>query len=110
MNRLPPHVDLARQKVGTRLLVETTVGVWAFKLTDPEKLLVEVMSTDKRFRSGTPIIGQFVESADPKIKKRFMQGSLAKGWTFCIRFADAMLVTEPVQSLMVEGEGWSYEL
>lgn len=110
MSNLPPHVDVSRQKVGTRLLVETTVGVWAFKLTDPEHLLVEVMSTDKRFRSGTPIIGQLVESADPKVKKRFMKGSLVKGWPFSIRFADAVLITEPLQSLLIEGEGWSYEL
>jgi len=115
MKTLPPHVDLSRQKAGTRVLLETTVGVWALKLTDPVNVLVEVISTDPRFsHSAKPCVGQFVESSPPvgpHLKApRFEKGKLVKGWMFSIRFADVILIAEPVQSIKVEGDDWSYEI
>jgi hypothetical protein len=112
MKAFPPHVDLARQRAGTRILLETTVGVWALKLTDPVNLLVEVMSTDPRFsHSARPCVGQFIESSDPKaFGPCFESGKIVKGWMFSIRFADVVLIAEPVQSLKIEGDDWSYEI
>lgn len=113
MSSLPPHVDLSRQKAGTRVLIETTIGVWALKLTDPANLLVEVMSTDPRFsHRATPCVGQFIESSPPADSKGpcFEKGKIIKGWMFSIRFADVILIAEPIQSIKVEGDDWSYEI
>ena len=112
MKTLPPHVDLSRQKAGTRVLLETTIGVWALKLNDPINLLVEVMSTDPRFsHSPRPCVGQLVESSDPNSSPpTFAKGKIVKGWMFSIRFADVILIAEPVQSINVEGDNWNYEI
>jgi hypothetical protein len=81
------------------------------KLKNPTDLLVEVLSTDHRFKGASrPVVGQFVESADPNVAGRFEKGKLVKGWPFSIRFADAILIAEPVQSMAIEGDDWRYEI
>jgi len=112
MKTLPPHVDLLRQKAGTRILLETTIGIWDFKLNNPAGLLIEVTSTDPRFCHRTkPCLGQFIESTEPKSgPPLFEKGKLIKGWMFSIRFADVILIAEPVQSINISGDGWSYEI
>lgn len=112
MRPLPTHVDLTRLKVGDKLLVETQAGVWELEIRDPELLLVHVSSTDKNFKSvKQPILGQFVQSNCPTSKVvTFEDGKLIKGWTFAIRFADATLVSRPTVGILIEGDGWKYEL
>jgi hypothetical protein len=112
MTTLPTHVDLSRQKIGTKFLVETEAGVWELTLRDPEELLVHVSSTDKNFKHAKqPILGQFVQSNCTKSKVvTFENGKLVKGWTFAIRFADATLVSRPTRAILIEGDGWKYEL
>jgi hypothetical protein len=96
--------------VGTRFLIETEGGVWALKLIRPTKLEVEVVGTDPRFAARpAPVLGVFVESCEPTTKVG-TPGCIIKGQSFSVRFRDAVLVSQPIKSVRIEGPNWSYEL
>lgn len=105
-----PTVKIAQVPPDTRLLIETEGNIWAVKVLDPKHLQVEVMGTDPRFASkSAPLLGVFVESCDPKTKEG-TPGEVIIGQSFSVRFKDAVLVSMPIKSVLIQGDGWSYEL
>lgn len=94
----------------TLILIETEGNIWTLKVKNPERLEVELSGTDQRFASKpAPVLGVFVESCDPTTKKG-TPGEIIKGQAFSVRFKDAVLVSLPIKSVLIEGSGWSYEL
>lgn len=105
-----PTVKITLVAPNTRLLIETEGNIWTLRVRNPERMEVELSGTDPRFAAKpAPVLGVFVESCDPTTKKG-TPGEVIIGQSFSVRFKDAVLVSMPIKSVLIQGDGWSYEL
>jgi hypothetical protein len=103
-------LDLRKRRPGERLYIETDTSVWCLTAVDPANLNYSFEGTDQAFR--TPVRGTFVKALleeDGKVAdERF--GEIVEGWKFYAIFQNAMVTSEVVRSLRIEGEGWNFDV
>lgn len=103
------RINLSRLKAGTRVLLETTEGVWCFRIVDPALCLIEVEGTDHRFQHQAKL-GRFLKSMEPTKDGSEANGELVECWVFSVQFADVVFISEPVLTASIEGDDWKYDV
>lgn len=104
------RIDLTKLDSDTKLLVETTGGVWEFEYIQND--LIRVSGTDERFkRQG--FVGKYLEAIEPGVRvgrlPNRVDSHIVRGYVCKIEFRDLILVTKPVVSVLIIGDGWEYE-
>ena len=99
-------IDVAKLKADTILIVETSKWMYQLVLHDPSLCTVMVESGDHCFEG--PALGQYQGAVVTKTKMR--PRWIGKGMPMSIRFRNDVYVSEPVQSVVVCGKGWEYEV
>lgn len=100
-------IDVLSQ-LGNRILVEATTGaIWEIQPADRIRQLVRITGTDIRFHR--PKVGAWAGSVEP-VSGKVDENNIQKGWPFVIQFADGKLISGPIKSARVEGEGWGYDV
>ena len=106
--RAQPGIDITRLAKGTKLIVETTQGVFEFSVTNPRHGLVRVFGTDARLRAG--ISGQVLESFYDIEGRVAVPNWITKSLRIQITFKNGVYPCTPALSARVEGAGWHYEV
>jgi hypothetical protein len=103
-----PVVDLASQRSGTLIYLETTDRSYQLTLLDRRSLKVEIVSNDRRI--GVRSIGFFERSVYDEEGCTFLADRIVLGMRMQIRFANGVFYSRPVVSATVFGNSWHYRV
>ena len=104
-------VQVSRLKPNNRVLIDTTVGtLFTLKLLDEFSNLVEIWSTDPKFRTRQPVVCYFLCSWVDARGDLTVPDWVLRGARMQFRFRDADMLSGAVSGVTVEGTGWHYKL
>lgn len=96
-------------KEGTKLIVEAGESLYEITVVQPNERLLVVWSTESLLRGPT---GQFAHYIESRLVTDIMAipDWILKGGKMVLRLENGNLFySEPVNSVLVEGDGWKYE-
>ena len=102
---------VSRLKLDTRIVIESNVGtLYTLTVKNPSERFVEVYATDPVFKRYPPKLGIYLESWSTKLGGIVIPDWIVKDGRMLIRFRDANFLSEPVATVLLEGNGWKYEV
>lgn len=102
-------IDIGLLAVGTKLTIGTPSELWELEVLQPETGLVAVTGTDKDFKHGQyrgRILGAVGRPGGEFIRKN----AIMKGARIQLDFKNLVATTNRVDSVLIEGKDWHYEI
>ena len=103
-----PGIDVAKQKPGTKIIVETDNLIFELKVIDPSKGYVEVTSNSPLLRE--PTIGQYLRGVYVLDASVGIDHWIGRTMQMFLRFRNGDFLTGPAVTASLSGEGWSYDV
>lgn len=101
-------MDVTRLPAGTKIIVETTQGVYELVIDNPQISLVSIRGTDPRLKE--PITGQLVASHYDHEGRVSLPNWIGKNLRMHIKFLNCEHTCSVSLSARVEGDGWHYDV
>jgi hypothetical protein len=103
-----PHINLTKMQVGTKVVVETTQGVYELVVENPRHAVVSITGSDPRLHR--PLYCQVKRSIYDSRGQITLEYRIAKSLRMELKFLHGPFICSPTLSARVQGRGWYYDV
>lgn len=103
-----PGIDIRKMKPGTKIMVETTQGVYDIEVVAPSVAMIDVSGTEPRLHQ--KLTGQLRASHLDVGGQVGLTAWIGKNLRMAIQFGNAIHNCSPALSAKVSGPDWSYDV